>query len=35
MSKRSTVLQLLNVIDELAEAIDSGNKINCVNFERV
>ena len=33
MSKRSTVLQLLNVIDEWSLALDQGNDIDCIYFD--
>ena len=33
MSKRSTVLQLLNVIDEWSEALDQGNNVDCIYFD--
>ena len=33
MSKRSTVLQLLNVIDKWSDAIDKGDNIDCVYFD--
>ena len=33
MAKRSTVIQLLNVIDQWSSALDEGNGIDCVYFD--